>query len=209
MTDYLTLSPTNPALIGLVVAFVGGLAAWAFTTGRIFTGGGAAKFRRSVSLAVKSLWLHKLRSFLSVLGIIIGTSAVISLMAFGEGSMQDALADIKRQGATNIIVRSVKPPDDSATANRGFVTTYGLTKKDLDKFTTFGDVITRMVPLRVFPTDAEETDDGYTPPDGQFVSPRFSEDGKSVLATSPDGTIVRASTTCTFCRGAPQSMQNR
>ena len=33
-------------------------------------------------------------------------------MAFGEGSMQDALDDISRQGATNIIVRSVKPPDD-------------------------------------------------------------------------------------------------
>ena len=91
-----------------------------------------AKVRRSVSLAVKSLWLHKLRSFLSVLGIIIGTSAVIALMAFGEGSMQDALEDIKRQGATNIIVRSVKPPDDSATANRSWISTYGLIKKDLD-----------------------------------------------------------------------------
>ena len=31
---------------------------------------------------------------LSVLGIIIGTSAVITLMAFGEGSMRDALEDI-------------------------------------------------------------------------------------------------------------------
>src|SRR5205814_7582765 len=89
------------------------------------------KIKRGFELAVKSLWLHKLRSFLSVLGIIIGTSAVISLMAFGEGSMQDALADIKRQGATNIIVRSVKPPDDSATANRSYVTTYGITQKEL------------------------------------------------------------------------------
>jgi putative ABC transport system permease protein len=113
----------------------------------------AAKLRRSVSLAVKSLWLHKLRSFLSVLGIIIGTSAVIALMAFGEGSMQDALEDIKRQGATNIIVRSVKPPDESATASKGWVTTYGLVQRDLDKFETFGDVIVRRVPLRVLPTE--------------------------------------------------------
>jgi putative ABC transport system permease protein len=154
MNPYLELSPTNPALIGLAVLLVCGLVAWAFTTGRIFTGGGAAKFRRSVSLAVKSLWLHKLRSFLSVLGIIIGTSAVISLMAFGEGSMQDALADIKRQGATNIIVRSVKPPDDSATANRSFVTSYGLTAKDLARFETLGDAISRTVPIRVQPTEA-------------------------------------------------------
>ena len=66
-------------------------------------------------LALRSLWLHKMRAFLSVLGIIIGTGAVIALMAFGEGSMQDALDDIQRLGATNIIVRSVKPPDDVST----------------------------------------------------------------------------------------------
>src|SRR3954453_20912310 len=79
---------------------------------------GSDKGRRSLVLALRSLWLHKLRAFLSVLGIIIGTGAVIALMAFGEGSMQDPLEDIKRMGATNIIVRSVKPPDDSATTRR-------------------------------------------------------------------------------------------
>ncbi|MCS7021286.1 MAG: ABC transporter permease [Gemmataceae bacterium] len=112
------------------------------------------KIRRNVALAIKSLWLHKLRSFLSVLGIIIGIASVISLMAFGEGSMQDALEDIKRQGATNIIVRSVKPPDDSATATRTFVTSYGLTRRDLERFQTFGEAIVRIVPLRVLPTEA-------------------------------------------------------
>src|SRR5438067_5249685 len=110
------------------------------------------KGRRILSLALRSLWLHKLRVFLSVLGIIIGIAAVISLMAFGEGSMQDALDDIKRQGATNIIVRSVKPSDDSPTAQTTFVTTYGLTKKDLERIETIGDPIIRMVPLRVFPS---------------------------------------------------------
>jgi putative ABC transport system permease protein len=119
---------------------------------------GGAKLRRSISLAVKSLWLHKLRSFLSVLGIIIGTCSVISLMAFGEGSMREALADIKRQGATNIIVRSVKPPDDSATASKGWVTAYGLVKRDLKRFETLGDAITRFVPMRVFPTEARYLD---------------------------------------------------
>src|SRR6476469_3516621 len=112
------------------------------------------KGRRSLLLALRSLWLHKLRAFLSVLGIIIGTGAVIALMAFGEGSMQDALEDIKRMGATNIIVRSVKPPDDSATANRSFVTTYGITQKELDRFGTFGPVIIRRVELRVLPSEA-------------------------------------------------------
>src|SRR2546422_11009113 len=94
------------ALLG--VAFVGVLAMIVFTD----------KGRRSSGLAMRSLWLHKLRSSLSVLGIIIGTSAVISLMSFGEGSMHDALEDIKRQGATNVIIRSVKPPVEASQTQR-------------------------------------------------------------------------------------------
>jgi putative ABC transport system permease protein len=158
MTDLLEPSLLNPLLLGVAALAVCGAVAWVLGLGRVVAGVGGgvtvAKLQRSVSLAVKSLWLHKLRAFLSVLGIIIGTSAVISLMAFGEGSMQDALDDIKRQGATNIIVRSVKPPDDSATAQRSYVTTYGLTRRDLERFGTFGDAIVRIVPLRVFPSEA-------------------------------------------------------
>jgi putative ABC transport system permease protein len=108
------------------------------------------KGRRTLELAVRSLWLHKMRAMLSVLGIIIGTAAVISLMAFGEGSMQDALEDIKRLGATNIIVRSVKPPDEISTQSRTFVARYGITTDDYALFGTIPTVV-RMVPMRIFP----------------------------------------------------------
>jgi putative ABC transport system permease protein len=110
------------------------------------------KAKRSLVLAVRSLWLHKMRAFLSVLGIIIGTAAVIALMAFGEGSMQDALDDIKRQGATNIIVRSVKPADDASSQRRSFVLKYGLTYKDYEIFQMIPGVV-REVPMRVFPQE--------------------------------------------------------
>src|SRR5437879_12946381 len=93
------------------------------------------KGRRSLTLALRSLWLHKLRSGLSVLGILIGTGAVIILMACGEGSMQDALDDIKRQGATNIIVRGVKPADEGMKTGPGFqVPRFGLTNADYASF---------------------------------------------------------------------------
>jgi len=55
--------------------------------------------------------LHKLRSLLTALGIIIGVAAVVTIAAYGEGSKQAALADIKELGASNIILRSVKPPE--------------------------------------------------------------------------------------------------
>src|SRR5436305_14860081 len=98
------------------------------------SGMGMTKLRRSIILALRSLWLHKLRSALSVLGIIIGNVAVITLAAIGEGSKQDALEDIRRQGATNIIIRSVKPPDDSGSGKRMFVADFGLRNTDYEQF---------------------------------------------------------------------------
>src|SRR6266567_144930 len=110
------------------------------------------KGRRSFQLALRSLWLHKLRSFLSVLGIIIGTGAVIVLMAFGEGSMQDALEDIKRQGATNVIVQSMKPPDDSSSQRRTMTIAYGLSYADYKQFLLL-DTVVSSVPMRMFPQE--------------------------------------------------------
>jgi putative ABC transport system permease protein len=106
------------------------------------------KTRGTIVLALRSLWVNKLRAFLSVLGIIIGVAAVISMTAFGEGSMQDALEDIKRQGATNVIVNSVKPPDDASSQRRSFVVNYGLTYRDYSQFLLI-DSVTRSVPMRI------------------------------------------------------------
>jgi putative ABC transport system permease protein len=132
----------------------------------------SAKGRRGCLLALRSLWLHKLRSFLSVLGIIIGTAAVISLMAFGEGSMQDALEDIKRLGATNIIIRGVKPPE-SATTTQQRIAVYGLTYDDYDLFSSI-DAVTRRVPMRIFSQEMRHLDRKHN---GRLVAtlPEYAE----------------------------------
>src|SRR5919109_1090892 len=101
--------------------------------GSLIGGFGAlwTKWRSSFVLALRSLWLHKLRSMLSVLGIIIGTSAVIALIAFGKGT-------------TNVIVRSVKPMDETTSQRRSWVANYGLTWEAYDRCkmleTVIGDV---------------------------------------------------------------------
>jgi putative ABC transport system permease protein len=115
------------------------------------------KWRSSFVLALRSLWLHKLRSMLSVTGIIIGTAAVIALMAFGKGSMEDALEDIRRQGTTNVIVRSIKPADDSSTSKRSWVVNYGLTYDDYDRCKML-DTVVGDCPMRVFPQDVRRFD---------------------------------------------------
>ena len=48
------------------------------------------RYWRALKLGMKSLLLHKLRSGLTVLGIVFGVAAVISMLAVGEGSSRDA-----------------------------------------------------------------------------------------------------------------------
>jgi ABC-type lipoprotein export system ATPase subunit len=135
-------APAHPSLLGGVLGLL--LAAW-------------VKGRSAFILALRSLWLHKLRAVLSVLGIIIGTAAVIALMAFGKGSMEDALEDIRRQGTTNIIVRSVKPTDETNVQRRSWVAQYGLIWDDYDRFKLLDTVIGR-VPMRIFPQEVRHID---------------------------------------------------
>jgi ABC-type lipoprotein export system ATPase subunit/ABC-type lipoprotein release transport system permease subunit len=118
------------------------------------------KGRSGFILALRSLWLHKLRAVLSVLGIIIGTAAVIALMGFGKGSMEDALEDIRRQGTTNIIVKSRKPIDEVNTQRRSWVASYGLTWDDFDRFTLIETVV-GMVPMRIFPQEIRHLDRSF------------------------------------------------
>src|SRR3954467_15022563 len=92
---------------------------------------------RGLKLGMKSLLLHKLRSGLTVLGIIFGVAAVISMLAIGEGSSRDAQERIQARGATNIIIKSVKPSDESQASGSGgrgiSVLNYGLKYEDYDR----------------------------------------------------------------------------
>ncbi len=90
---------------------------------------------RTINLAFKSLLLHKLRSGLTMLGIVFGVFSVIAMLAIGEGASQQAQEQVLSLGATNIIVRSVKPPDDPSSSQGGgggrmSVLRYGLTRND-------------------------------------------------------------------------------
>src|SRR3954464_7344519 len=90
---------------------------------------------RALKLGMKSLLLHKLRSGLTVLGIVFGVAAVISMLAVGEGSSRDAQKRLDQRGAPNIIVRSAKPSDEaqSTGGSRRSILSYGLKYVDYDR----------------------------------------------------------------------------
>ena len=93
--------------------------------------------------------LHKLRSALAVLGILIGVTAVIWLVAMGEGVSYQAQQQIKDLGATSIIVRTVKPSEesDSEAGSRSGIS-YGLLRSDYDRVMTNVPTITKAIPMR-------------------------------------------------------------
>ena len=73
----------------------------------------------TIQLGLRNLLLHKLRSFLTVLGIILGVASVIAMLAIGEGSKRETVEQIRQLGAANVIIRSVKPKqeDDESTSD--------------------------------------------------------------------------------------------
>ena len=73
-------------------------------------------FARTVRLGLKSLLLHKMRSGLTMLGIIFGVCSVIAMLAIGEGASYEAQEAIKKLGSSNIILRSIKPPEEQPPA---------------------------------------------------------------------------------------------
>lgn len=93
------------------------------------------RVKRTVKLGVKSLWMHRLRSTLTALGIIFGVSSVIAMLAIGEGASRDAQEKIAQLGSRNIIIRTVDPPEDkSAAGQQQMLKEYGLTYADAERF---------------------------------------------------------------------------
>lgn len=102
---------------------------------------------RTLRLGFKSLFLHKLRSALAMLGILIGVTAVIWLVALGEGVSFQAQKQIQELGARNVIVKSIKPPVVGG-GDRTFFIVYGLKLDDFRRFQETVPNIEAIVPMR-------------------------------------------------------------
>lgn len=63
------------------------------------------KWRKLVLVALKSIARNKMRSLLTMLGIIIGVGSVITMVALGEGSQKDIEGDVASLGTNLLMVR--------------------------------------------------------------------------------------------------------
>ena len=113
------------------------------------------RLKRAIVTGMKSLWNHRLRSLLTVLGIVFGVCSVIAMLAIGEGASFEAQEQIRQLGSNNIILRSVKPVDDqgSSSQQRSFVIDYGLTYADMRRFRDTIPDVRIIVPGRIIRKD--------------------------------------------------------
>ena len=106
------------------------------------------RLKRTLKLGGKSLWMHRLRSTLTTLGIVFGVCSVIAMLAIGQGASQEAQAAIAKLGSTNVIVKTVKPPaTQTATAESETFNQYGLTYDDAESFRLTIPNVEVVVPL--------------------------------------------------------------
>ena len=86
-----------------------------------------------IRLGLTDVWRHKMRSLLTMLGVVFGVASVIAMLAVGEGASQQAMDSIKRLGSQNILITSEKPTGEeggNVNAPQSRLTIYGLLYDD-------------------------------------------------------------------------------
>lgn len=100
-----------------------------------------------LNISVDALIAHKLRTFLTMLGIIFGVGAVISMLSIGEGAKQEALEQISILGINNIIINA-KVPDAKLSSDLGLAKSPGLSIRDGENIAQFDKMVANVVPQR-------------------------------------------------------------
>ena len=95
------------------------------------------RYLQILTISLEAVFVNKLRSVLTALGIIFGVGAVISMMAIGNGARQEILEQIKLVGVNNIVIlpkidsdKTDEEEDEGKTLKKKY--SPGLTLKDAE-----------------------------------------------------------------------------
>ena len=110
---------------------------------------------RNIWLGIENLLLHKLRSFLTMLGVVFGVGSVVAMLSVGEGASKEALEQIRKLGSNNIIVSSIKSAEEEATSTQhSHMSIYGLTYEDHHRVAESFEDIERTAPVKLMRKDS-------------------------------------------------------
>jgi putative ABC transport system permease protein len=80
-----------------------------------------AEYGEYLRIAVEALGRYRLRTALSVLGVVLGVAAVIAMMSVSEGAARDALAQVDALGLDNVVAQSTGGLNTRGTLKRSLV----------------------------------------------------------------------------------------
>ena len=109
--------------------------------------------RETFALSFVGLTSHKLRTLLTMLGVIFGVAAVIAMLSIGEGAKQESLEQISQMGIHNIIVQHWdKSADEEETSDAELNLSQGLTWDDsraIDEICPLAEQVTPQRELKI------------------------------------------------------------
>lgn len=100
----------------------------------------------TLNISLNGLRSNKLRTGLTMLGIIFGVAAVIAMMSIGEGARQETLQQIELMGTNNIIINKVTVPISSTNSSASF--SPGLTLQDANSIKELNPLVKNITPQR-------------------------------------------------------------
>jgi putative ABC transport system permease protein len=110
---------------------------------------------RNIVIGIENLLLHKLRSFLTMLGVVFGVGSVVAMLSVGEGASKEALEQIRKLGSTNIIISSIKSAEEEATSTQhSHMSIYGLTYEDQARIAESFKNIRQTAPVKLMRKDS-------------------------------------------------------
>ena len=80
-----------------------------------------AELTEFLRIAVEALGRYRLRTALSVLGVVLGVAAVIAMMSVSEGAAREALAQVDALGLDNIVAQSTGGLNARGTLKRSLI----------------------------------------------------------------------------------------
>lgn len=96
------------------------------------------KLFENIKIAMNSVLAHKLRSILTMLGIIIGVGSVIAVVAIGQGGEQMLKGSIS--GPNNTVDMTYTPSDEELNANPNALFDATFTEEDIKSIKTINGV---------------------------------------------------------------------
>jgi putative ABC transport system permease protein len=118
------------------------------------------RLARNVALGIKNLLLHKLRSVLTMLGVVFGVGSVVAMLSVGEGASKEALERIRMLGSNNIIITSMKPVEEElGSGGHGLrMSIYGLLYEDETRIRETFPAVSSTVPVKILRKEGRLTD---------------------------------------------------